>query len=105
MVRKVETCEEFNGFIEQETLTIVDFYADWCGPCRAIAPFYTDLSVKYPDVNFIKVNVDDSDLAPIINGAYISSIPDFIFYKNGVKVGGMKGANGKKLEELVVKLQ
>jgi len=101
MVRKVETSTEFQAFIESESVTVVDYYADWCGPCRAVAPAFTELSVKFPDAQFIKVNTDD--LPELANAAYITSIPTFIIYKEGKKLDEMKGANVKVLTALVSK--
>lgn len=61
---------------------VVDFWAPWCGPCRAIAPTVEALAEIYEkDVNFFKCNVDDNPLLP--SKFDIKSIPTLIFFKNG----------------------
>ena len=68
--------------IEKNTLTIIDFGANWCGPCRTIEPIIEQLSEKYADKIIIgKVNVDD---APILTAQFaIRNIPAILFFKNG----------------------
>ena len=57
LVQDINSSVEFNGAIKKKCLVVVDFCAEWCGPCRNIAPFFDELSVKYdPDVYFIRVD-------------------------------------------------
>lgn len=85
---KIINTQEFNELIKSGT-TLVDFYADWCGPCKMLGPVLESLDEKYPDVNFVKVNVDDNmDLAQQYN---IMSIPNVHIFKDGVDVANMQG--------------
>ena len=88
--------EEFSG------LAVIDLYADWCGPCRMLAPVLAELEAEYPDVKFCKINVDnDPELARAFN---VSNIPMVAFVKNNLfadlSVGFVpKEVLKKKLEE------
>ena len=75
-------------------LSVVDFWAEWCGPCRAIGPIIEDLSKEYDGkVNVGKVNVDNN---PQISMNYgITSIPAILFFKNGQVVDKIVGAQPK----------
>jgi len=65
-------------------LIIVDFYADWCGPCQMMAPILDRLAIRNPKVKFCKINVDD---APNLSDKFeVSSIPCIIFFKEGREV-------------------
>lgn len=86
--------------IEAKGVVMVDFYADWCGPCRMTAPVIDELSNEKTDVKFVKVNVDEN---PDLAGQYqVFSIPTFIIFKNGKPVHQFVGAMGKEgfLEEI-----
>ncbi|XP_062607510.1 thioredoxin-like protein 1 [Saccostrea cucullata] len=82
-------------------LVVVDFYATWCGPCRRIAPLYGELSLKYTNVVFLKLDVDQCQETAQSQG--VTAMPTFIFYKNKVKVDEMKGADPAALEEKIKK--
>lgn len=79
---KVINKNEFKSLvIEKEGLKLVDFYADWCGPCRMLGPVLEDLSQDINDVEFFKINVDnDGELAQAYQ---VSSIPTLILFKDG----------------------
>lgn len=79
---KVINKDEFKSLvIEKEGLKLVDFYADWCGPCRMLGPVLEDLSQDINDVEFFKINVDnDGELAQAYQ---VSSIPTLILFKDG----------------------
>ena len=67
--------------LESNIPVLVDFYADWCGPCKMQAPIVEQLSEERPDVKFCKLNVDDAVKVAIELG--INSIPTIMVVKNG----------------------
>lgn len=81
---------EFVNVIMGDKLVVVDFYADWCMPCRYLSPILEKLSREYRDVEFYKVNVDENQELAFEYG--ISSIPTVLFFRKGRVVGGFVGA-------------
>jgi len=72
---------------------VVDFYADWCGPCKVVGPILEGLSNELTQISFGKVNADDEgELAGQFN---ISSIPTVLIFKNGAPVNQLVGAMSK----------
>jgi len=101
MVHNVESASSFNSSIEEDKLTVVDFYATWCGPCKQIAPFVVKLSEEYKDANFLKVDVDElSDVAAEVG---VHAMPTFMLFRKGEKVGEIVGANPAALKAAVEK--
>jgi thioredoxin len=78
---------------------LVDFYADWCGPCKAMSPFFEELKQKYKNITFLKSNIDEN--REFATKYKIESIPAFILFKDGVEVNRLVGANKSKLEAMV----
>jgi thioredoxin 1 len=80
--------------LASDKLTVVDFWAEWCGPCRAIGPVIEELSKEYDGkVNIGKLNVDLNSQVPSKYG--ITSIPAILFIKNGEVVDKLVGAQPK----------
>ena len=80
--------------IDHKGVVLVDFYAEWCGPCKVVAPIIDELSESMKDVKFVKVNVDENqELA----GKYsIFSIPTFLIFKDGEVKNQFLGAHSKE---------
>lgn len=72
--------EVFNDEIK-EGLVLVDFYADWCGPCRMLAPVIEEVANELPNVKIIKINVDEREDVARTYG--VMSIPTVILFENG----------------------
>ncbi len=80
--------------LDSDKLTMIDFWAEWCGPCRAIGPMVEELSKEYDGkVNIGKVNVDQNPELSINYG--ITSIPAILFVKDGKVVDKLVGAQPK----------
>ena len=99
MVKMIESAGEFASEIKGPGLVVVDFFAEWCGPCKAIAPQLEELARKYPNVKFIKVDVEKVEEVAQEKG--ISAMPTFQFYVKGTQVDEMKGANVEMLESKI----
>lgn len=99
VVQTVKSASEFRSLIAKDQLTMVDFYATWCGPCRMISPVMEKLSEEYSSVQFIKVDVDElSDVAQEVG---VRAMPTFKAYKKGNQVGELVGANPAALKQLI----
>ena len=83
-----------NSVLKSNVPVVVDFWAEWCGPCRIIGPIVEELSKEYDGkVQFAKVNVDES---PDLAGRYgVQGIPTLIIFKDGKEVGRSVGAAPK----------
>ena len=90
MVKKIESSEEYDSALKNSKSVFVDFFADWCGPCKMVGPVVDKVSEQYDDVTFLKVNVDDF---PDIAQRYgIMSIPTLLGFRDGQPEAGIKDA-------------
>ena len=87
------TSQNFNQEISNNDLLLVDFWAEWCGPCKSMHPIFTRMAKKYKQVRFARVNVDNAQDIAMRYG--VQSIPTFIMFKNGEIVNQMVGAVGE----------
>ena len=94
----------FAETIENNELVIIDFWAEWCGPCRSYGPIYERVSDAFPDVVFGKINTEEQQSLAGMFG--IRSIPTTIAFKEGIGVFMQPGAIPEDaLKDLIVKLQ
>lgn len=94
----------FSDIIEGNDLVIIDFWAEWCGPCRAYAPVFERVSEEFTDVVFAKV---DTEVEQALAGSFgIRSIPTTIAFKDGIGVFMQPGALPEDaLRDLITKLK
>ncbi len=92
------TDANFEGLVSGDKPVMVDFWAEWCGPCRMITPIIEELAAEYEGKAIIgKVNVDENDE---ITGQYgIRNIPTILYFKNGEVVDKFVGAGQKSVLE------
>jgi thioredoxin 1 len=90
-VTVISSEEEFDKILKENSFVAVDFFATWCGPCKMIAPVFKQMSADFPDVAFVTVDV--GQVESLAARYSVSSIPHFLFLKDGEVVDTMTGAS------------
>ncbi len=80
--------------LDKKGIVFVDFFAEWCGPCKMTGPIIEQLSEEKKDISFLKVNVDENN--ELASQYSIFSIPTFVIFKDGQVVSQFSGAMGKE---------
>jgi len=94
------THSTFSTQIEKTGITLVDFWAEWCGPCRMFGPIFEAASEKYPEITFGKVDTEAQQL--LANEAGISSIPTLMVFRDGLLLYNNPGAlPAEALDEII----
>ena len=98
------TADDFNDTIADNDIVLVDFWATWCGPCRAFAPTFTKSSEQHPDIVFGKVDTEAQE--ELAAAAEIRAIPTLMAFKNGHLVFNQAGAlPPAALEDLITQIR
>jgi thioredoxin 1 len=98
------THSTFGAQIEKTGITLVDFWAEWCGPCRMFAPIFEAASEKYPEITFGKVDTEAQQ--QLAEEAGISSIPTLMVFRDGILLYNKPGAlPAEALDEIIKAVQ
>lgn len=101
-MKEITDIKDFDLLLENNKFVFVDFYAQWCGPCKKITPYIEELSLIYDNITFIKVDIEaNKEIEKLSNNLKIESIPTFILFKNGKEYGRVTGCNKEKIENLL----
>ncbi len=79
--------------LKSDKLVLVDFWAEWCGPCKMLSPVIDQVAAEMADVDFVKVNIEESPEAPVTYA--VRGIPALFLFKNGEIVAQKAGAMAK----------
>lgn len=96
---ELQNIAQWYPIFNNEKYILLDFTATWCGPCKQIAPFFKELSSKYLNVTFVKVDVDKFD--ELCNFYDVTLMPTFVLLENKIIKGRVNGANTEKIEKLI----
>lgn len=92
----------FNDIITNNKLVVVDFFATWCGPCRALSPCIDELSTNHHNILFAKANIDETPV--MANELDVKSLPCVIIFENGKEINRVVGFNKAKLQAIIENL-
>ncbi len=101
MLKKLNSDNFRNEILDRNGIALVDFYADWCGPCKMLSPVIDEISNERADIAVGKVNVDDEGDLALEYG--VMSIPTLIVFENGKEKARLVGVRSK--EEIFAELK
>ncbi|GGH60872.1 thioredoxin [Rothia aerolata] len=94
------TQENLTQTVENSDILFLDFWADWCGPCKQFAPVFEEASEQHSDITFGKVDTEDQQ--ELAAAAGISSIPTLMAFREGILVFSQPGAlNGNQFDQVI----
>ncbi|KAF7845208.1 thioredoxin H9 [Senna tora] len=103
-VKLITTKESWDQNLEEARrdgkIVIANFSATWCGPCKMIAPFFCELSEKYPSIMFLVIDVDE--LTDFSTSWDIKATPTFFFLRDGKQIDKLVGANKPELQKKII---
>lgn len=101
----IESTTQFSNLLSSSAIVIADFYADWCGPCKQIAPIYEQLSEQLSRPNKITFTKINTDRQQELARAYgVRAMPTFMIFKNARKIEGIEGADPRRLSAAIKKV-
>lgn len=113
VVREIKSIDEWNEqilLVDAENMSgggyksvVVDFWAPWCGPCKAVSPKYEELASQYPSIKFWKVDIDE--LSEIAEKFDVTSIPTFVILQNKRILKTVVGADLKSLTDTLDRIK
>ena len=92
----------FNSLIASNKLVVVDFFATWCGPCRALSPYIDELATSHHNILFAKANIEETPT--IASKLNVKSLPCVIIFENGKEKHRVVGFNKPKLQAIIENL-
>ncbi|KAI1819065.1 DUF1000-domain-containing protein [Xylaria intraflava] len=105
---EIQSAEHFSTVLKESRLVIADFYANWCAPCKQIAPVYERLSMTISEpkvITFVKVNTESEGGKRLTSEFAVTALPTFVLFRNGAVVQKVKGADPQGLQSLIEILQ
>lgn len=95
----MKTLNDFNAAVKAENLSVVDFFAEWCGPCKMLSPYFKKFSDNYKEVKFYKIDVDESpQIAELMQ---VRAMPTIVLFKGGKPVETIVGANPGAIRDAI----
>ncbi len=99
MVKEINELSE----LPKHGIVVVDCFANWCGPCKRIAPLFVEIAGHFPTFQFVKANIDEAE--DIAGHFSVTALPTFLFLRNGKEIKRVEGADANAIVETCKAIQ